>query len=291
MSHHEHHRNTGSHDHSHVFDSPEMATYAELEGEVLAGFATEATAVLAELCEKYGMAVRRVLDLGSGPGVGTCALAERFGQATVVAVDSSEAMLARAAARARERGFAHRVETRYIDMTDGLGALGRCDAVWASMSLHHVGDELTALGGMRELLGPDGLLVIIERAGPLRISFADDDPGVAETWDRLDAAWSDWFDDMRAGLPGATTSDGYPAMLAAAKFELLVERKLELVIDTSQDSEVRRFAHHHLERTLTQLSGYADAADLAVLADGNAGPDSSREIRATRHLYIARPTS
>ena len=100
------------HDHTHHvdFDAPELAARAELEGEVLSDLVTEATAELAEVCRRHGTEVARVLDLGCGPGVGTCLLAERFGAARVVAVDGSATMLARARARADRHGFGDRVE-------------------------------------------------------------------------------------------------------------------------------------------------------------------------------------
>src|SRR4051812_48019152 len=82
------------------FDSAEMAAFAEMDGEIFLDLTRQATAVLADLCDRRGLEVRRVVDLGSGPGVGSCCLAERFGHASVVAADGSAAMLDRAEARA-----------------------------------------------------------------------------------------------------------------------------------------------------------------------------------------------
>lgn len=77
-----------------------MAAHIELEAEVLVSFLTDASSLLADLCPRHELDVRRVIDIGSGPGVGTQLLAEQFGSATVVAVDGSAEMLERAAARA-----------------------------------------------------------------------------------------------------------------------------------------------------------------------------------------------
>src|SRR5918995_2257079 len=121
------------HQHHGMFDSPEAAAANELEGDVLIGFFDDATSALAALCDGIGLEVLRVLDLGSGPGVGSCVLAERFGEATVIAADGSRAMLDRAAARAARLGLADRVEIRRVDFATELDTLGRADLVWASM--------------------------------------------------------------------------------------------------------------------------------------------------------------
>ena len=69
-----------------------------------AGLADEAITLCADRFAAAGITVRRVIDLGCGPGVGTALLAEAFPSATVVAVDSSAAMLARAEARVARLG-------------------------------------------------------------------------------------------------------------------------------------------------------------------------------------------
>ena len=63
--------------------------------------------------------------------------------------------------------------------------------IWASMSLHHVGDEVAALRVLHEMLEPSGLLAIAEMAGPMRVLPDDLDvarPGLAG---RLDDAVRD----------------------------------------------------------------------------------------------------
>lgn len=279
----------------HHFDSPQMAAFAELEGEVLVGMTTDATSVLAGLCERHGVEVRRVLDVGSGPGVGTCFLADRFGSASVVAVDGSATMLEHVTARAERLGLARRIETRLVDLAASLGTVGRADVVWASMVLHHVGDEAAALRRIRGLVEPGGLLALVEQAGPMRVLPEDADLGRRGLWERLDAAWAAWFTDMRADLPGATTSPEYPAMLEDAGFDLVADEVLTLVLDAPLDARARRFAHQQLQGTRSQLGRHADADDLEaldVLIDENADDGVMRRddalLRASRHLYIAR---
>ena len=288
------HPEHGANHHLH-FESPMMAELAELEGEVFLGMATEAISVLADLCGKHGLRVHRLLDLGCGPGVGTCCLAQRFDSARVVAADGSTTMLGHVTARAERLGLAERVETRLVEFPDGLGELGRADAAWASMAIHHVGDEVEALRRIRSLLEPGGLLALVERAGPLRVLPEDDDLGRPGLWERLDAAWDAWFTDMRADLPGAVTSADYPTMLEEAGFELEADRVLAQVLAAPLEAPVRRFAHGQLERTAAQLESHASDADLKALgvlidetADEGILHRDDAVLSASRHLYVAR---
>jgi SAM-dependent methyltransferase len=284
------HHHTGE-THQHLFENPGAAEYAELEGDVFADLTNAAIARAAEHCRLAAVRVRRVIDIGCGPGVGTSALARQFEDAQIVAVDGSHAMLDRAAARVARTEAGTRVETRFVDLPDDLDTLGKADLVWASMVLHHLGDEVEALRRVRALLEPDGVLALVERAGPLRVLpalGADHDRGLAQ---RIDAAWEEWFARMRAHLPGATNSDAYPAMIERAGFELMDDRVLPLVLDAPLTDDARRFALHHLLRTRAQLSEHLAPADLdaldALAAESEGG--ARLTVHATRHVYIARP--
>jgi SAM-dependent methyltransferase len=288
----EHHRIEHAADHHVAFASPEAAAFVELEGDVLIGFVDDAASTLAELRGRDRRAVRRVLDLGCGPGVGTCRLAQRFASATVVAVDGSPAMLERVTTRAERLGLGERVATRLVELPAGLDELGRADVVWASMVLHHIGDETAALCKIRRLLEPGGLLALVERAGPLRVLPDDADLGRPGIWERLDVAWAAWFADMRAGLPGVTTSVEYPAMLEAAGFDVVADAVLTLDLDAPLDAAVRRFTREYLTRMQAQLARHAEPADLEALgmlvdelADDTIAGDNAM-LRASRHLYV-----
>jgi SAM-dependent methyltransferase len=141
------------HGHGHVHldegDWEALAVDAELEGELLLGFVTDTARWIDELRGPDAPPVRRVLDIGSGPGVGTCELARRFPDAHVIAVDGSPAMLERATRRAAEHGLDGRVSTHLAELPDGLDDLDPADVIWASMSLHHIGDETGALRVLR----------------------------------------------------------------------------------------------------------------------------------------------
>lgn len=283
--------------HRHAFDSPEQVAFAELEAEVLTGLMTRAVDALGDQCGARGVRVRRVLDLGSGPGVGTLALAERFPDAQVVAVDGSAAMLHRVTERAERLGQAARVTTMQADLDTALGELGPADVVWSSMALHHVADEATALRRVAELLEPGGLLTVVEQAGPVH-ALPDSAEAARPGLDgRLAAAWAAWFVEMRSSLPGAAVSAGYPEMLAAAGFEVLVDRLLDTVVPAPPGSDARRFAHRQLAGTRTRMEQALDPLDLEVLdtlvdehhPEGILRRDDVA-LRTSRQLYVAATT-
>lgn len=290
------HRGDHRHDDGHdkAFESAAVVALLELEGEVFAQFTALAVGRLQPSLDAAGVVVTRVVDLGCGPGVAACDLATLFDSASVIAADSSPAMLERAMAGAARLGLAAQVEARPIDLDGDLRSLGTCDVVFASMSLHHVHDEIATLGRVRSLLEPTGLLCVLERADPpvLRLAEEGGRPGL---WTRLELAWQRWFDDMRGRLPGATKADMYPSMLRAAGFEIVVDETIEIDVDVYGSAAARSFAARLLQRTGTDLAPYADAADLEVLprlahAMSASNDDASRgAIHATRKLFIATP--
>ena len=252
------------HRHKAAFDSVQMAAMLEAEGELSGPLIGQAIASGSRLLDARTVPVRRVLDLGCGPGVATTALAEAFPGATVVAVDGSATMLASVDKRAGRAGIGLRLETRLVDLNGDLEALGRYDLVWAAMSLHHVDDEVVTLRRVRALLQPLGVLCVLERAEPTSVRWADDlgRPGLG---DRLDKAWRRRSDTSRAHLPGALNAEIYPAMLAAAGLQVVSQRTMASVVRPPDNESVGRFVTNLVERTVTELEGHADEADLTAL--------------------------
>jgi SAM-dependent methyltransferase len=242
-----------------------LADQAELEGEVLLDFVTETARWVAELRGSDARPVRLVVDIGSGPGVGTCELARRFPDAQVIAVDSSPAMLDRVERRAAADGLRGRISTQLAELPGGLDGIGTADVIWASMSLHHVGDEVAALRALHGLLDQGGLLAIAERAEPTRLF--PDDPGVGRPGlaDRLDGASEEWFASMRAGLPDAVPSVGLGAMVAVAGFEVVAVRTARVRLDPPLSGEARRFALGQLRQAQDHLSEHLEKDDLDAL--------------------------
>jgi SAM-dependent methyltransferase len=219
-------------------------------------------------------------------------MAERFPEAEVVAVDASPVMLERAKARAARLGLSHRVATLRADLPDGVEAAGQADLAWASMVLHHVSDEVTALRHVGRLLRPNGVLVLVEMAEPLRVQVADDfgRPGL---WPRLDAAWATWFSELRADL-GHPGEPDYRSVLAQAGFTVVAQALLTLDLGAPLAEKARQLARRQLELASGALAPYADQADLDALNEV-ANEHSTRSLArrddvsltAARHLFVA----
>jgi trans-aconitate methyltransferase len=292
---HDHADHGGSVDHGHegAFDSVAMVAALDAEGELSGPLTSQAIASASRLFDVREVEVRRVLDLGCGPGVATTALAEAFPGATVVAVDGSATMLTSAEDRARRSGHGARVETRQVEMNDELEPLGRFDLVWAAMSLHHVEDEVTTLGRIRARLQPGGVLCVLERAAPTSVGWADDlgRPGLS---DRLEAAWGRWFENRRAHLPGAANADRYPEMLSSAGLQVVSAETMAAAVPAPDRDSVRRFVRNLVERTVSELEDEAEPDDLSALSTWiDQHPASSpsvlagTEVRMSRQLFLA----
>jgi trans-aconitate methyltransferase len=281
------------HGHEAAFDSAPMVAMLEAEGELSAPLIGTAIASASRLLDARTVPVRRVLDLGCGPGVATTALVEAFPGATVVAVDGSATMLTSVDNRVGRAGCGPRVETRPVDLNGDLESLGRYDLVWAAMSLHHVDDEVVTLRRVRALLQPLGVLCVLERAEPTSVRWADDlgQPGLG---DRLDKAWRRRSDTSRAHLPGALNAEIYPEMLAAAGLEVVGERTMASVVRPPDDESVGRFVTNLVERTVTELEGHADQADLTALRTfldrhraSSPSVPAGTAVRMSRQLFLA----
>lgn len=153
---------------------------------------------------------RLALDIGCGGAGMTIELARALpGTARVIGVDGNAEILAGARQNVADAGLGEdRVELRLFDLEAGPVALGkelgeRADIVWASASVHHVGDQQAAIDGLAGLLAPGGRLALAE--GGLRYQHLPWDVGVGEPGLelRLDAAQDRWFARMREELPGS----------------------------------------------------------------------------------------
>lgn len=273
------------HHHGPDADWATMAADITLEGEVLMPYLTETVSWIAALCHRAGLEVRRVVDVGSGPGVGTCVLAQQFEAAVVVAVDGSREMLDRTAARAEALGLSARVRTQRADLPAGLDRVGGADLVWAAMVLHHVGDQFATLHGLRSLLEPGGVIAIAEFGDPPR--FLPDNVGVGRPVlpERLgEVNVSDTFPAV-----------DYPAMIEAAGFERVAGRVVEVHLGPPLPEGARRVALGYLRR-MRQLVGERldpqDHAALDVLMDEDAPLGIMRRkdafLDVSRQIYVAR---
>lgn len=269
-----------------------MAAALEAEGELAAGITDQAMALCTDLLDMDRSDVRRLADLGCGPGVATSSLAEVFVGATVVGVDGSPVMLARAATRAARHGVSGRMELLLLDLNDDLRAIGTFDLVWAALALHHTADEQGALQNFAALLRPPGLLCLLERADPTRVRPAHDlgQPGI---WDRVEAAQSAWFERTRGSLPGVKSVATYAGMLGQAGLELLAARTLTDTVTTTAEPVLQPTIHRYVGAALRNLRDGLRPADVEALtaADERVADVVWGDVLVTssRTVFIARP--
>ncbi|MFI9203241.1 class I SAM-dependent methyltransferase [Streptomyces sp. NPDC053048] len=240
------------------FDWAAMADMLELEGETHSPYVRQAFEELSHLTP------RRILDIGSGPGVAACRLAGMFPQAEVTAVDGEPELLARAGERAGRLGV--RLRTRVAEFPEGLAGLGTADLVWSGQVVHHVGDQQGALHRLAGLLEPGGVLAIVEGGLPARWLPRDLGFGRPGLQARLDAAMADRFDRMRAELPGTVSVvEDWPGMLRAAG--LTEVRSKTFLVDHPAPLEEgpRRSVRRQLERNRKVVGELLDAEDVATL--------------------------
>ncbi|MEU1377835.1 methyltransferase [Streptomyces triculaminicus] len=240
------------------FDWAAMADLLELEGETHSPYVRQAFEELRHL------APRRILDVGSGPGVAACRLAATFPEAEVTAVDGAPELLARAEERAGRLGV--RLRTRVAEFPAGLSGLGPADLVWSGQVVHHVGDQQGALERLAGLLAPGGVLAIVEGGLPERRLPRDLGFGRPGLEARLDAAMAGRFARMRAELPDSVAVvEDWPGMLRAAGLTDVRSRTFLVDHPAPLAEGPRRSVRRTLERQRTVLNELLDAEDLATL--------------------------
>jgi len=172
----------------------------------------------------------RVLDLGSGTGRFTVALAEATG-ATVVACEPSAAM--RAVCRAACPGYPIVGGTAQATPFRA----GAFDAIWASQVVHHVDDLAAFAGNVRRVLMPGGHLLLRGGFGP---------PGELPLYRYFPEAWA----------PGKERSlSQISEVLAAAGLHQSQHVQVEQVLAESPDEFIDRAR----SRSLSNLAGLTDA--------------------------------
>ncbi len=273
-------------------DWGELGAHLELEAEVLSPYLDEAVSVLKALAASGPEPIRRIVDIGAGPGVAATALAEAFPDADVVAVDGAAALLTRASERAERLGVRHRITVMPRDLEGGLGALGPVDLAWVGMVLHHLARPADLLRELHGMLRPGGMLAVTEFGLPTRI-LPDDlgfgEPGFAGRHrDAVAAA-------IEAHLPPGAMQIDWPAMLQATGFQMVARRTIAVDLPAPLTAAVRRWVSQSLRRSAAvahdRLSA-DDRATLAILTD----PADPRgvlhradvEVHAGRSFFVAR---
>ncbi len=285
MGHHRHHQHApAGHQHVHTdIDWAEMAAHLEAEAELFTPLYAQAAAWLAARRPEPGL----IVDAGSGPGVVTGVLADAFPAARVVAVDGSGPLLERARERAGRQGFADRFGTLEADLPEGLDGLTYpADLLWASRSLHHIGDQRAGLAAFAARLAPGGTLAILEGGLPTRYLPRDIGFGRPGLQERLDAAQAEWFGAMRASLPGAVEeAEDWPGLLTAVGLRGATSRTFLLDVPAPLSEEARAFAVTVFGRLREKAAELLDASDLSTL-DRLLDPDDKASLYHRSDLFV-----
>ncbi|MGX9885015.1 class I SAM-dependent methyltransferase [Streptomyces sp. NPDC002276] len=259
---HHHEKHVDHHDHTDI-DWAVMGPLLETQAELFAPLYERAMAWLAKEWTDPGL----IVDAGSGPGVVAGLFAETFPGARVVAVDGSGPLLERARARAERLGYGDRFGTLTGELPDVLGELEYpADLLWASRSLHHLGDQRAGLAAFAQRLAPGGTLAIMEGGLPSRFLPRDFGIGRPGLEARIDAIEAEWFAQMRAGLPGAVTeTEDWSALMTSAGLKYTGSRSFLLDLPAPAPDRVRAYVATWLTRVRDVYGDALGAEDRATL--------------------------
>ncbi|MFE6938489.1 class I SAM-dependent methyltransferase [Streptomyces chartreusis] len=279
---HEHPGHGHHHDHTDV-DWAEMGPMLETQAELFLPLYEHAMAWLGKRQTEPGL----IVDVGSGPGVVSCLLADTFPGARIVAVDGSEPLLERAQARAERLGVADRFGTLAGELPDVLGELDYpADLLWAGRSLHHLGDQRAALAAFGDRLAAGGTLALQEGGLPTRFLPRDIGFGRPGLQARLDVLETEWFARMRADLPGSVAeTEDWPALITAAGLRPTGTRTFLLDLPAPTTDRARAYAADVLARTRDGVGDRLDAEDRATL-DRLLDPDDKASVHHRPDLFV-----
>ncbi|MBX3251922.1 MAG: metalloregulator ArsR/SmtB family transcription factor [Myxococcales bacterium] len=144
-------------------EAPARAFFDDASGDEPTAWPSELGAYLTALAPLVPRR-RLAVDVGTGDGSFLEVLAPVFER--VIAIDRSEAQLARARARLARRAYEN-VELALAELGDTpfearVAELGGADAVCASRVLHHAPRPAAALTGLARLLAPGGAVVVVD---------------------------------------------------------------------------------------------------------------------------------
>jgi SAM-dependent methyltransferase len=281
---HQHQQDKQHSHHNHTdIDWSEMAPLLEAQAELFTPLYEHAMAWLAKRQTEPGL----IVDAGSGPGVMSCLLADTFPGARIVAVDGSEPLLDRARARAERLGVADRFGTLVGELPGVLDELDYpADLLWASRSLHHLGDQRAALAAFAGRLASGGTLALQEGGLPSRFLPRDIGFGRPGLQARLDVLEAQWFAQMRADLPGSVAeTEDWPALLAAVGLRPTGTRTFLLDLPAPTTDRARAYVVASLTRTREGLGDHLDADDRATL-DRLLDPDDKASVHHRPDVFV-----
>lgn len=284
-------RPAGGHGHGHGHghhevhedDWDEIADRLVGEAELSLASLEESARWLASLTDRP---VRRVLDLGSGPGVQACVLAAAFPDAVTEAVDASAHLLSLAAERAAGLGIGDRFVTAERQLPEGLESIEPADVVVTSRVVHHLGDQADAVRRIAGLVRPGGVLAVVEGGLPQRTLPRDIGVGRPGLEARVDVAVQEWFADMRAAQPGAVaTVEHWPGILADAGLVACCSRSFLTDLPAPLDERARTVVAARWEAMRERAAEHLAADDLATL-DRLLDPGDPAGLRRRYDLFL-----
>ena len=276
------HGHHGDHDHTDL-DWAEMAPLLESQAELFTSLYERAMTWLTDKQTEPGL----IVDAGSGPGVLACLLAEAFPGARVVAVDSSAPLLERARARAERLGLGDRFDTLAGELPDVLDELDYpVDLLWASRSLHHLGDQRAGLAAFAARLAPGGTLAIMEGGLPARFLPRDIGIGRPGLQARMDALEEEWFTKMRQDLQGHVAEpENWPALLSAAGLKHTRTHSFLLDLPAPAPDRARAHVVDSLTRFRDTLAEGLDHDDRATL-DRLLDPGDAASVHRRQDVFV-----
>jgi SAM-dependent methyltransferase len=270
------------HDHSDI-DWSGMAGHLETQAELFTPLYERALAWLGHKQTEPGL----VVDAGSGPGVLSCLLAEAFPGARVVAVDGAEPLLERARAQAERLGVADRFDTLTGELPGVLDDLDYpVDLLWASRSLHHLGDQRAGIAAFASRLARGGTLALMEGGLPARFLPRDIGIGRPGLQARLDALEEEWFANMRADLPGSVSeTEDWPALMASAGLRHTGTRSFMLDLPAPTTDRARAYVAAWLGRLRDGFGERLDPDDRHTL-DRLLDPADAASVHQRTDLFV-----
>ncbi|MFP7366385.1 FAD-dependent oxidoreductase [Corynebacterium callunae] len=144
-----------------------FADFLELEARLNAPLRNSALSLSAAALSSQP---QHIVDLGSGTGANAIALAKRFPDAQVHALDVSAELLERVEQAALEAGVNDRVKTHHADLNEKWAAYlpTDVDLVWAALAMHHLQDSAKVIAQIFQSLRPGGVFALIEMSGETR---------------------------------------------------------------------------------------------------------------------------
>jgi SAM-dependent methyltransferase len=213
-----------------------------------------------------------ILDVGSGPGVAACRLAELLPEAQVLAVDGAAPLLDLARERADRLGVGKRIQTRQITLPDGLVELPRADLVWVSGVAHHLADPTAAVAAFAGLVRPGGILALREGGLPQRFLPPHADRGLTP---RMNVVDDELMHRGEHPMGARDAARSWPALLREAG---LTARSRTFLLDLPEplDDRARRQVQRGLRLSREFYGDRLAAADRARLDELSAddGPES-----------------